>query len=284
VELAEAPLREPAETPVVTAEPMPRDSGYVFALGQISPRFPSLGVEKEFAQATGRTDTVGLTDRQAGQTVLSERANRYLARQLCWVLTIEGIETYILQPRDPADLDLLIDAFRPSPRRTDIDVVIGVRGPLAPLQLCNGLVLPIVGFSQLYSFDEDSLIAGIPRPDDVSEEQDEDFREAARGLLDRIMQLADNAGAMDEHRALNYLAVRYDRIYHNAAEQHRRDFALSAVQVRPSRLSTARAIFDVILTYRSRTSTDVPEQFFTRVDVTDEFPFLVTRLSPFFER
>jgi hypothetical protein len=88
---------------------------YVYAIGQIEPRFPRLSVEKEFAQATGRADTAGLSDRQALQKVLLERQNRYLARQLCWVLTIEGLETYLLVPRDPGDLELLIEAVRPAP-------------------------------------------------------------------------------------------------------------------------------------------------------------------------
>jgi hypothetical protein len=105
---------------------------YVYALGRVEPRFPSLALEKEFAQATGRAETVGLTDRQAVQLVLSQRQNRYLARQLCYVLTIEDLETYILRPRDPADFDLLVEAIRPAPRPTDVDVVIGMRGPIAP--------------------------------------------------------------------------------------------------------------------------------------------------------
>ena len=100
-------------------------ASYIYALGRVEPRFPSLAVEKEFAQATGRAGTAGLSDRQALHAVLTERTNRYLARQLCWVLTIEGVETYILVPRDPADLDLLVEAVRPVPRATDIDVVIG---------------------------------------------------------------------------------------------------------------------------------------------------------------
>ena len=33
------------------------------------------------------------------------------------------------------------------------------------------------------------------------------------------MQMTDNAGATDEHRALNYLAMRYPAIYAKAAEQ-----------------------------------------------------------------
>jgi hypothetical protein len=30
--------------------------------------------------------------------------------------------------------------------------------------------------------------------------------------------------------------------------------------------------------------TDVPEKHFIRVDVTEEFPFLVTKLSPYYNR
>jgi hypothetical protein len=43
------------------------------------------------------------------------------------VLTIQGLETYILLPRDPGDLDLLIEAIRPRPSPEDQDAVIGLR-------------------------------------------------------------------------------------------------------------------------------------------------------------
>ena len=103
-------------------------ASFVYALGRTEPRFPTLAVEKEFAQASGRAETAGLTDRQALHSVLSQRQNRYLLRQLCWVLTIEGLETYLLQPRDPGDIDLLLETLRPVPSPLDLDVVIGVRG------------------------------------------------------------------------------------------------------------------------------------------------------------
>ena len=85
---------------------------FVYALGRIEPRFPRVSVEKEFAQATGRSDTAGLTDREALHKVLSQPQNRYLVKQLCWILTIEGLETYLVMPRDPADLNALVDALR----------------------------------------------------------------------------------------------------------------------------------------------------------------------------
>jgi hypothetical protein len=253
---------------------------YVYALGKCEPRFPSLSVEKEFAQATGRAETAGLTDRQALHGVLSERRNRYLVRKLCWVLTIEGLETYILHPHDPADWDLLVEALRPTPRPGDVDAVVGVRGPIAPPQLCNGLLAPIVLFSQIYSFDVDSLIKSIPRPEGMTEEQ---FKPAADEVFNRIMQMADNAGATDEHRALNYVAMRYPAIYATTADAHGRNDALTAIEVRPSRLSGVRRIVDVILSFTNR-QTDVVEKYFVRVDVTEEFPFLVTKMSPYYER
>ncbi|MDQ3852126.1 MAG: hypothetical protein M3299_04760 [Thermoproteota archaeon] len=258
----------------------PAAHSYVYALGRIQPRFPSLSIEREFRQVVGQAETAGQTDPQAMQSILTKRENRYLVRQLCWVLTIEGIETYILQPRDPTEFDLFVDALRSTPRPTDVDLIIGVRGPIASPQTCNGLMVPLVAVNQIYSFDVDALIRSIPRPEGTREDQ---FKSTAEELFYRIMQMADNAGATDEHRALNYEAVRDPRIYAHTTEMHGRNFSLSAVEVRPSRLSSTRKIVDVIYSYTNR-NTDVVEKYFVRVDVTEEFPFLQTRLSPFYDR
>jgi len=255
-------------------------SAYVYALGRIEPRFPRLSVEKEYAQATGRAETAGLSDRQALQNVLSQPENRYLARQLCYVLTIEGLDTYILQPGDPADLQILIESLRPTPQPGDVDVVVGRRGPIASPELCNGLLVPIVFFDQIYSFDRESFIKSIPRPEKISEA---DFGPAAQELFDRIMQMADNAGATDADRAVNFCALRYPAIYARAAESFAGNSSLTGLEVRPSPLTGTRKIVEVIFSYTNR-GTDVTEKFFVRVDVTEEFPFLHTKLSPYYDR
>jgi hypothetical protein len=253
---------------------------FVYAIGRVEARFPNLAAEKEFAQATGRTDTAGKTDRQTFHAVLSKREHRYLLRQLCWVLTIQGLETYLLAPRDPADIDLLVEAIRPAESPNDIDVVIGMRGPIASPEMCNGLMVPIVMFDQIYSFDRPALIKAIPLPAKSKAAQ---FAPAAEELFNRIMQITDNAGATDEHRALNYLSMRYPAIYDKAAEEFAKDFSLTGVEVRPSPLSSTRNIVDVIFCYTNR-NTDYTEKFFVRVDVTEEFPFLVTKMSPYYDR
>jgi PatG C-terminal len=95
--------------------------------------------------------------------------------------------------------------------------------------------------------------------------------------------VADNAGATDEDRARNYLAVRYPVVYTRATEAHARNQALTAVEARPSSLSGARKVVEIIFSFTDR-QTDVVEKSFVRVDVTEEFPFLVTKMSPYFDR
>jgi len=205
-----SPITQQAGCPTCGGQGEPMDMSpnaaglptYVYSIGRVEARFPNLAAEKEFAQATGRTNTAGKPDQQIFHDVLSERKNRYLVRQLCWVLSIQGLDTYLLLPRDPADIDLLVEAIRTEPSPNEIDVVIGMRGPIAPPTMCNGLMVPIVIFDQIYSFDRVTLIHAIPRPEKTNAAQ---FRPAAEELFDRIMQMTDNAGATDEHRALIYL-------------------------------------------------------------------------------
>jgi len=255
---------------------------FVYAIGSIAVRFPSLGVEKEFVQATGRRDTAGLTDQQALQGVLSEPQNRYISRQVCWVLSIEGLDTYILQPREAADYDLLLEAVRANPDADDVDVVIGLRGPLAPPSMCNGLTVPLVSFSQIYSFDRASFFEAVPIPD---RKDAEPFRNAVRSTFNSFLRVADNAGATDEHRALNYLATRYPAVYERASAQLDRNFSLTAVETTGSRLSGARRLVNVALVFTHRQTQEV-ERYSVRVDVTEEFPFLSSplALAPYIDR
>jgi hypothetical protein len=257
---------------------MPAPSGYVYAIGGIEPRFPRLSVEKEFAQVTGRAETAGLTDRQTFHKVLSAPHNRYLARQLCWVMSISGIETYIVVPRVSSDLDLLVESLRPARDLGVLDAVIGTKGPVAPPDMCNGLSVPIVIFDQLYSFDRESLLESIPAPKKTSQ----NFAAAAAEMLDRILAVTDNAGATDEHRALNYLAVRDPGVYALAADCFARDLALTAIVARPWRLSVARKIVEVLFTFTQRKNEFV-EKYYVRVDVNDEFPFLFSKVVAYLE-
>ena len=61
------------------------------------------------------------------------------------------------------------------------------------------MMIPIVLFQQLYSFNHSSFLRCYPRPEGYLENE---FHATADEVLNRYLQLSDNAGATDEHRAL----------------------------------------------------------------------------------
>lgn len=258
------------ETTPATNGGMPIVPSCVYVIGHIEPRFPQLSLEKEARQAIARGGPSKETDREVMTKLLRDPTNKYIVRRLCWVLSVQEVETYILIPRD-GDYQPLIDAYRAEPNPGDLELVIGVRGPLANPEMCNGLLVPIVIFDEIYSFDRDTLLKSIKKA------ADQKFINAAGEMFDRITSQIDNVGATDSDRALNYLAVRYDRIYSLAAEQ------FTGIDCLPSPLNGTRKIVDVVLSFTHRT-TDVESKFFTRVDVTECFPFLVTKMSPYYDR
>ena len=276
---------EPCPTCAVPGAEANALPSFVYAIGEIDFLASSESLEQEMAQVmeTRKGDLLkdanGAFEQQ--KKILMDPDYRYIVRQLCWVLRIETLQTYLLQPRDPADFALLAEAFRPH-SRDNVDVLIGVRGPMAPPGLCGGLGLPILVFDQLYYFNKPALIDSVVKS---LKTKSKSADESARQLFDRIQQMTDNHGATDEHRALNYLAVRVPRIYECANDMSTDGFWLTAIDVVPSRLSGSRGrkLLDAVFTYSNPTNR-VARKWFWRVDVTGEFPFIVTGQQEYFDR
>ena len=261
--------------------PKGQSNRYVYALGKIKIRFPDPSIENEYKQIISQHDTANKTENDILYEILKE--NYYLAREICWVLTIEEIDTYFLVPRSAYDLEQLIEGIKPSKERDlriDTNVIIGEVGPLASPVFCNGIILPLVTFDKIYSFSATELIKALTKPKHTDKTS---FLESSEELFTRIQQMADNIGASNEHRALNYLAVRYDRIYHLLSDMYAQDYSLEEINVLPSRLIGTRKILDPVFIYVNR-KTDVKEKYFVRVDVTGKYPFIHTKLSRYFDR
>ena len=251
---------------------------FVYVLGQIEARFPNRSIEKEYVQIIERSKSANLDHQQAFHSVLSQPENRYLARKLSWILTMEGVPIYILLPTGPEDLNILLEAIRPPACPLDRQVVVGRKGPVAPPEMC-GQEVPMVLVDHLYSLEYNNFMKSI-HPELVA---DEKFKAAALELFRRMMQIADNTGSTEKHRALNYLAVRYLAIYSTAAEKLENSFSLTSAEAIPSRLSDSRKIISVVFSFTNR-ETGIMEKYFVRVDVTEEFPFIVTKMAPYYDR
>lgn len=270
------------------------ESGFVYAIGTVEAEYPNLAIEREM-QALGHAMNVEIDvdpdmpmrpteDRLWQYEVLSRdpKRTKYIARQLSWRLTVEDVPALVLTPRDPSDYDELINCLkrpkypRPSEGRSrargrsrpstghgisrpeDLDVVIGVRGS----QTADGIE---VTADHIFS---------------ISPERHAMLHHSA--LFGYLVQLADNTGMTDQDRAYNYLLARYD-FNPDKFNLDGQDYQLAGAPTFVSRLSGGNRIVDVILRFRGPQSF-MERKYFLRVDVTHEFPMIVTGLNPYLDR
>ena len=86
------------------------------------------------------------------------------------------------------------------------------------------------------------------------------------------MRSTENVGATDTHRALNYLLVQHPGIFLAAAERSHRE--LDRIDTQIIQCGAVRKHVAVIFSFIDHV-TGVADRLFTRVDVTEEWPFVV---------
>jgi hypothetical protein len=118
-------------------------------------------------------------------------------------------------------------------------------------------------------------------------------RDVISSMFTEMLKVADNAGETDEHRAINYLILRYPQVYKMASDMLQLDsgrvepgaasmaHTLMGVEARPANVQGVRRIIDVIFRYRNRTTGEIIYSSCS-VDVTGQFPFLVRPMSRYY--
>ena len=263
--------------------PAPRANGetgvappaYVYAIGQIEPRFPTLSAEKEFAQATGR-------DGRAFGSPGAARGSLAARKSLSGAAILLGPED-----REPGHL-------HPATARSRRSRSAGGSGPAnaAPNRCrCGGrrerTHRPARAVQRAHGSDRgvrSDLLLRRRYPGEIDSATEGDRRQGLRSRRRRAV-LSDHAVGRQRRRdgrasrrELSCGPLSGDLCH--GCRSFRAEQSLSAVEVRASPLSGTRRIMDVIFSFTNR-QTDVIEKFFTRVDVTEEFPFLVTKMSPY---
>lgn len=269
----EAPM-DPSLALTAANQAMASDQ-WVYAIGQVGTRCLTEGVERELRQAMGGDDPLDLANLAKFRKTLTRPENRYLVRELCWVLTVDGIDSYVLAPSDPTDIALLADAIRPNSDGQNIDAVVGrIRESLSSAAPCSPIRLPLLAFDQLHSFDTLSFAKGVQEAD--AEKVEESF---VVDVLQRLTSLGGSLGLAAEHRALNYLILRYPKLYHLSSKKASEGLSLQVVRFLRPAAAGGRVLVDVLLTFISNVDSR-SERWSVRVDVTDKYPFLRGALSP----
>ena len=292
--------RPPGRTaPVVQYSELSGAFGFIYAIGRVVATFPTKDIEKEFQQLLTPDDLKVPSFEERIYRVLSRGENLFLAREMAWVFQIEDVSTYLLQPRSDVELTQFIASLKQDdPTQVQYDTIIGVHEPLPPPGAPDGN-LPWVTVNRLFHFTTRHFVDSVPLPDAINTMPDgpakqqaiSTFRALVLAIFESMLQLADNTGDTDDHRALNYVSLNYPDIYaipwtlgpaNPQTPGQPSSLSFVGVDVRRSALSGARTIIDVIFHYTQPSGLN--SRFYTSVDTTGQFPFLVTKLQPYFER
>lgn len=255
---------------------------YVYAVGILRPIYPNRSLEHEMLQSADRSQAPGPPNELDFQTMRMGE-NVHVSRDMCFVLSIGGIDTYIVKPRSYLELNDIISDLDEQETQDEplYAVIVGPMGSVAPPEMCTGLQLPVVVCNQYMSFTQSAMVDALTNADASITSS------VARDMLRRmVLEPSNNAGEMPEHRATNYLALQYPDIYAQASiyldagsEQNpwSRVMYFEDARARPAEVQGTRVVMDVVFNYAERHTRQRLESY-CKVDVTGQFPFLVTPL------
>ena len=250
---------------------------FVYAIGKLDVRFPSIGIEREFEQRQARLVDWSSNGGSRGARVRQVlEANRHLAARMCYVFMIGGIPAYVVAPTNSSLRDDFFEAITHGAEPDRWCTLVGRRGPMAAPSVCGGVIAPIVGCDQLESFSIEEWRQGVEqqltRALDVGNGDQEVSPNVARELFEQVVHSTENLGATDGHRALNYLLLQHPGLFLAAVERSGRQ-QLERIETRIVEGLGSRRLVAVILTFVDL-ATGVPERLFARVDITEEWPFV----------
>jgi hypothetical protein len=242
-----------------TARPAPQVLArpWVYAVGNVRAVSPNLSVEKELLRRMNGKDFEGLAPKDALQLALTQ--NNYLARRQCYVMSTEGVESYILVPEVESLYAMLIDATR-----HEYSAVVGWVGPVAPPAVCDGLIVPVATVATIYSFDRQQFIGTIPIPAGADPAR---FQALAGGLWEMLIDLS--GGGQGFQRATVYIAMSDAAFYDLAFAESNLNSHLTAFNVNPTGSIGGRSLVAATATF---TSSSLLDKTYARdFDLSNEF-------------
>jgi hypothetical protein len=249
---------------------------HVYAIGRLEVRFPSLGIEREYQQRERALHDLPQQPRNARILAVLEK-NPHLALRVGYVFLIGGNPVFALSPSSGALKDTFFKALAQSHEMDHSCVVIGRVGAFTNPATYGGLLLSLVSVDQLYTFSASEWAEGLAKVAQPAlksrKVETAHFRAVSQGIFREVTTMPENMGVSDGHRALNYLLVQHPGMFLAAAE--RPGHVLDRMETRVIQAVGGRRQVAVILNFLDR-ATGVPERLYCTVDVTEEWPFVVS--------
>jgi len=248
---------------------------YLYAIGHLDVRFPSLAIEREYQQRERAIPDLPQHPRNARLLAVLQK-NPHLSMRVSYILLIGGTPVFALTPSSGFLKDAFFKALEHSHEAEHFCAVIGRVGGFTDPASYGGLLLTLVAVDQLYPFAASEWVKGlkeVAKPALQSRKiEASGFQTVSQGIFREVMNMPDNIGMTDGHRALNYLLLQHPGMFLAAAE--RSGHLLDRIETRVMQGVGGRRHVAVILSFLDR-ATNVPERVYCTVDITEEWPFVV---------
>ncbi|SRR6266567_24704 len=248
---------------------------FVFAIGKLDVRFPSIGLEREFHRCAKMSG--GLASLPRGERLRKVfEANHHLAPRVAYLLCIAGVPAFVLTPTTPQARATILESLSQIDSSDHWVLIVGRQGPMCGPSDCGGLLVPMVACDQIYTFsvaEWSKNLEDVLKPALQAKKTDPaTLSRSAIELFNQMVSSMQNIGATDPHRALNFVLMRHPGLFLAVAERAAKA-SFDKVETRAIHGLGTRRVLAVILTFRDL-ATGVPERVFCRIDVTEEWPFL----------
>ena len=258
---------------------------YVYVVGNMHAYFPNLSIEKEFYQACllsgvevslleNVNDEVSLAKLNSNASLnellykgLSKPENNYIAREMNWTFNnTDSNEIYALQPLSDDKLIQFIAALGVS----DQQIIMVGEWTEGERTLVSNLI--------------PTKSSNLTKMIDAEKNNESDFTE----LVDEILSLNANDGFQSSERGLNYLLYNNKQIYtesfslcYKANQNGPNPNGYQLVSVEPITYWSGKRLIAKIIFHYQGINTGARQSWYSAVDVTGEYPFLLTKWKRF---
>ncbi|WP_047042611.1 hypothetical protein [Vibrio mexicanus] len=245
---------------------------YIYALGRVQAQFPSKSIENLYKEVVFQKFGPAAASKSQFD-VLSLPEHRFLARKMCWTLTIDGHDCYVLNAKTPALLDAFIAALE-SKSNQQFDYVIAHLGSYATDNQCNGRSLQIAHVHQVQSFTAEDYCQ-------VLSQQTEIELSKIKPLFNSMLKFCRNSGSTPAQRALNYVSLKCTSLYKTFTApmlaQNKDGIEFEQIEAQVADGSHNREVICLIFSYLNPESKRVDKQHIN-IDVTELYPFSCSEL------
>jgi hypothetical protein len=258
--------------PAENIAPTENAPAYIYALGRIQAQFPSSSVQNLYDEVVFQKFGPDAKSKSLFE-VLSMPEHLFLAKKMCWVLTIDAVDCYVLHAQTPSLLSAFIKALQPKSNQ-QFEYLVAHLGAYAADDQCAGRTIKIAYVHQIQSFTIDEYCQILSQQTGIELSK-------IKPLFNSMLKFCRNGGNLPTQRALNYVSLKCTALYKTFTApmlaQNKEGIEFEQIEAITCSSESERQVMTLIFSYLNPQSKRVEKQHIN-IDVSEIYPFTCSEL------